>query len=98
MDWPQQPPLKHMKGQETLQKQVLCNVEILRCGQHTVFIKLKIEELLTYLVNDHMMDGIGYGFTYKEVLSIVYCFAFTNDIKHSFNSDLQVAWKGLKGF
>lgn len=51
-----------------------------------------------YLVNFHKMDGIGYGFTYKEVLSHMCCFSFTNDIKHSFNSDLQVARKGLKGF
>jgi hypothetical protein len=57
---------------------MLSNVEILRFGQRTIFIKLKIEELVSYPVNILMIDGIGYGFTYKKVLSLVYCFAFTN--------------------
>jgi hypothetical protein len=66
------------EGPKNTTKQVLSNVEIPRFGQHTIFIKLKIEELMTYPVNVHEIDGIGYGFTYKEDLSFVYCFAFTN--------------------
>jgi hypothetical protein len=73
-----------------LRLRVLSKAELPKFGKHTTFSKSEEKELVTYLVK---LDSIRYGLTHKEIRSLVYRYAFTNGMKHTFNNDLQMAGK-----